>query len=305
MHTNKIILIVDNDPEWIDILKPLLEEVEFVCLTSSNYIEAIKVLESSHPSVLVLDLKLADGNFNENEWDGWQLAKAAKEQHIPSIIVSGYPRDDRFHRAYLEFNVRGFFDKSRFFDRKSMFIDCVRDAINSTKKRLPDAPRPRKPAKDSDLLNEKGKALKQGNVFISYSHKDREWLDRFKTNLKVLEKSKGLNVWDDTQIKSGAAWRDEIGNALSSAKVALLLVTPDFLASDFINNTELPALFKAAKKKGLQILWVAVKPSMCEDTYIWKFQAANTPSKPLASLTKSKADQEIIQICKKVKEALQ
>jgi hypothetical protein len=87
--------------------------------------------------------------------------------------------------------------------------------------------------------------------------------------------------------------------------VAVLLVTPDFLASDFIINHELPALFNAANKKGVQILWVAVKPSMFEETFISELQAANDPDKPLSSLTKAKADKEIVQICKKVKKTMQ
>jgi CheY-like chemotaxis protein len=306
MATDDLVLIVDNDPEWINIIKTLLEDVGFVCLASTNYLDAIRYLESYSPLALILDLELDTSNFNENEWGGWQLANTAKERHISAIIVSGYPRDDRYYRAYKDFDVVGFFDKGRFVDRKSVFIEFVLEALNKTKKQQLSVSK----KKESNLRNnyspnnELLEKDKKNSVFISYSHKDLKWLHRITTHLQVLVRNSPITIWDDTKIKTGTKWKTEIKEALSSAQAAILLVTPDFLASNFINNIELPFIFKAAKKKGLTVFWVAVKPSMYEETYIAEFQAANNPGKPLISLSSAKVDQEIVQICKKVKEAL-
>ena len=142
------------------------------------------------------------------------------------------------------------------------------------------------------------------HVFISYSHKDKKWLERFQTALAPLIRGETVRVWADTQIKPGTHWQEEISKALAAAKVALLLVTPDFLASDFIAKHELPPLLEAAKQEGLIILWVAVRESLYEHTEIAIYQSVNDPSKPLKSLSPSKLDGEVKRICKVILDSM-
>lgn len=146
-------------------------------------------------------------------------------------------------------------------------------------------------------------AQQRTNVFISYSHKDKKWLDQLRTMLSPLVRMGALTIWDDTQIKSGDKWFEEISKALGSAKVAVLLVSADFLASDFVNTQELPELLRAATQEGLVLLWILVRQCMVEDTVIAQYQFANDLAKPLNALPIAKRDEELKKLCKQIKQA--
>ncbi|ADE16070.1 TIR protein [Nitrosococcus halophilus Nc 4] len=147
------------------------------------------------------------------------------------------------------------------------------------------------------------RAIPRHQVFISYSHQDKEWLRKLRTMLKPLIRKGKISVWDDTHIQPSQQWRNEIKQALAQAKVAVLLVSPDFLASDFIAEEELPPLLDAAEKEGLKILWIPIRASWYEETEIEKYQAAHDPANPLASLNPAEQEMALVKIAKVIKAA--
>jgi len=146
-------------------------------------------------------------------------------------------------------------------------------------------------------------AARRDQVFISYSHKNKDWLERLQTMIKPLMRKQGLTIWDDTRIKAGATWRDEISQSLAAAKVAVLLVSPEFLASDFIAEKELPPLLSAAQNDGLTVLWVYLSPCLYQESEIETYQAAHDISRPLDSLSLSEQNSHLVHVCQEIKKA--
>jgi site-specific recombinase XerD len=121
-------------------------------------------------------------------------------------------------------------------------------------------------------------------VFISYSHKDTKHLQRLQVHLADYVRQKLIDVWDDTRITPGANWRKEIEKAIESARVAVLLVSADFLASRFIAENELPPLLEAAEADGTIILPIILSPCGFRHSNLSQFQAVNSPSRPLTTM---------------------
>jgi hypothetical protein len=134
-------------------------------------------------------------------------------------------------------------------------------------------------------------------IFVSYSHKDREWLERLQVHLKPLERDGLFEFWDDTRIQTGDEWRQEINDALNSAAAAVLLISADFVASDFIAAEELPPLLAAAQKEGVKILPLILSPSRFEKIEsLSRFQSVNPPSKPLIKLGKGEQEEYLVKL---------
>jgi hypothetical protein len=148
-------------------------------------------------------------------------------------------------------------------------------------------------------------ARARDKVFISYSHEDRKWLKELQTQLAPYVQNGMMTVWDDSQIRAGAAWNESIEQAVASAKVAVLLVSPEFLASEFISKRELPPLLEAASSGGVAILWVPVRSSSVGVTPIAAYQATHSPEKPLASLPRAARDKALVDICKMIQQEYQ
>lgn len=144
----------------------------------------------------------------------------------------------------------------------------------------------------------------RNGIFISYSHKDKKWLDLILTFLKPYTRNEKVTVWSDEQIKPGSNWEHGIKNKLKTCRVAILLVSPHFLASDYIIENELSLILDRQRDNNLIIYWIAVSHSGYKQTVLFNIQAANNPSKPLDKLTKSERDKTLVAITEKVASAL-
>ena len=83
--------------------------------------------------------------------------------------------------------------------------------------------------------------MAQPTVSVSYSHRDGEEKDDLLSHLGVLEHA-GLpfKVWNDARIGADANWEQEITTTMERARIAILLISRNFLTSNFILKKEVP-----------------------------------------------------------------
>jgi hypothetical protein len=101
--------------------------------------------------------------------------------------------------------------------------------------------------------------MPRSKLFISYSHRDDDWLQRLKLHLAQLERRGIVHLWSDTQIRVGDRWEAEIEAALTESRAAVLMITPAFLASTYIWDQEVPRILKHASA-GMLIFPLITKP---------------------------------------------
>jgi len=167
----------------------------------------------------------------------------------------------------------------------------------------------------SDMLNafENGQSLdeyameaspsseQRPSVFVSYSHEDRDWLDKFTGMLDPMVRGGTISVWHDKQLKPSDAWRAEIEAALQNASIGLLLVSRHFLSSNFIQENELPYLLESAEKRGVKLVWALIEDCMYEDSPLSSVQAAHDVSTPISALRGNNQAKTIKAICQSLK----
>ncbi len=145
----------------------------------------------------------------------------------------------------------------------------------------------------------------QKSVFISYSHKDKKFLGELLEHLKPHVRVGAFTAWADNQLTPGSHCYSEIEKAIANASVAVLLVSPAFLASDFIHDNELGPLLKKAKEGGVRILWALLRDCAWESTRLENLQAVYPIKQKIAGMKLDRRDQAWKEICMEIKKALE
>ena len=142
-------------------------------------------------------------------------------------------------------------------------------------------------------------------VFISYSHKDETWKDQLVRQLRVLERD-GLSTSGTT----GRSPRVTAGGPRSrrpmdEARVAVLLISADFLDSDFILETEVPRLLQHRAKDGLRIIPLIVRPCAWQ-AFDWLASIESRPrnGRALSKGRKAKVEEDLAELALEVRALL-
>lgn len=106
--------------------------------------------------------------------------------------------------------------------------------------------------------------MARDKLFISFSHKDQALFDQVMVNLAPWKRQGRLNIWTDADFEADSDWHQSIQTALAESAVAMLLVSPDFLASGYIADSELPVLLKAREQDEISLGILYLRPSLVD-----------------------------------------
>ena len=114
-----------------------------------------------------------------------------------------------------------------------------------------------------------------------------------------------LSIWNDKHLRTSSKWQEEIFDVLSKSKIAILLISNDFLASDFIQNQELPKILARASSNELGIMSIII--SYCrfkENKKLSQYQSLNPPESPMTSMGTDKQDLYLYNLTKDIEDFL-
>lgn len=118
-------------------------------------------------------------------------------------------------------------------------------------------------------------------VFISYSHEDESFRKDLEKHLKILKRSGVIKVWNDRKIMPGLDWDNEISNNIEGADVILLLISPDFIASDYCWGKEVKTAIEKHNCQESIVIPISLRPSSISKTPIGKIQGLPKDMKPI------------------------
>ena len=119
-------------------------------------------------------------------------------------------------------------------------------------------------------------------VFISYSHKDDELRDELAKHLMILHREGIIETWYDREISAGSDWEEQIKQNLQQARIILLLISANFIASDYIWDIEVKNAMVRHRSGGCTVIPVILKPCDWMSTPFGKLQALPKGAKPIS-----------------------
>src|SRR6266581_1755103 len=120
-------------------------------------------------------------------------------------------------------------------------------------------------------------------VFCSYARKDEIWLRKLETHLSLLKRQGLISLWHDRLISPGTDWTTEIDTRLETASVNLLLISADFLASDYCYGIEMQRALESHQANEARVIPILLRPLDWNNAPFAHLQVLPTDAKPITT----------------------
>ena len=121
-------------------------------------------------------------------------------------------------------------------------------------------------------------------VFYSYARQDEKWQTELEKHLTNLKRQKLIVGWNMREISAGTDWEDEIHTHLNTAHLILLLISPDFLASDYCYSVEMTRAMERYEAEEAVVIPLFLRPVDYQGTPFEKLQGLPRNGKPLSAM---------------------
>jgi TIR domain/CHAT domain len=228
----------------------------------------------------------------------------AISQHIPNVIGMNRAIGDKAAQVFAV----GFYDAlGAGRDIEFSFkLACNRIALEGIAENLTPQLIARKTHENStSMTTQKTEAKVSGaiEVFFSYSHKDEELRDELATHLVMMKRQGLISAWYDRDIDAGDEWEAEILQRLNSARVILLLISNNFLASDFCYDNEMLRAMERHESKEARVIPIIFKPCEWSGAPFGKLQALPKNAKPITKW--DDRDEAFLNVAQGIRRAVQ
>lgn len=291
------IIVIDDNEDWCNTVRLLFKMVRAITVTETvaagsiqDSIEKIREAKAQEKpfSVAIIDMQLDQDN--EEDQSGKDIIRFIKREHpyIACVIATGQPLAPED-----VLDLRDDHDLDYCLAKDNVSVETL------TKSTIKGLKRVRSKGIALPVTHSNSEAISQPNpsqsqqaivppkqripkVFISYSHRDEEFKNGLVSTLFVLQSQGIIDTWQDREIRPGDEWNKAIRDALEQCQMALLLVSPEFLTSRFIQDQELPVLFQRRRKEGLRAIPIIVRSCMWQEVPILQdLQALPQDGRPI------------------------
>jgi tetratricopeptide (TPR) repeat protein len=119
------------------------------------------------------------------------------------------------------------------------------------------------------------------NIFYSYAHEDAELRDKLDKHLAAMQRNNLIVGWHDRDIQAGIEWKQEINEHLDTAQIILLLISSDFIASDYCYSIEMKRAMERHERGEARVIPIILRPVDTEGTPFSKLEMLPTDMKPV------------------------
>ena len=119
-------------------------------------------------------------------------------------------------------------------------------------------------------------------IFFCYAHEDEALLNKLKRHLWPLQRQGLIDVWHDRDISAGTEWEHEISQHLNAAQIILLLVSPDFMYSEYCYGVEMKRAIERHQRGEARVVPIIMR-SVYWQGILGHLQALPTDAKPVRS----------------------